>query len=129
MKLNPDCVRDILLAVEDTVDYYKLFEYIVSDNVHAKLQRYTHDEIVYHVHQCMLAGFIHGCDINLTGAYITIEDLTPAGHEFLANVRKNQIWEKVKGIASEVGTNSLSSLAEIARLALLETIKNHFGIG
>ena len=128
MKLNPDCIRDILLAVEDTTDYYHQFEYVAHENVHERLKEYTHDEIVYHIHQCKLAGLLHGCNITVSAGYITIEDLAPAGHEFLANIRKNSVWEKVKGIAVEVGTSSLTSLAEIARLSLIETIRDYFGI-
>ena len=128
MKLNPDCIRDILLAIEDTTDYYTQFEYVASDKVHEKLKQYNHDEIVYHIHQCSLAGLIRGENITLTGAYITVEDLTPAGHEFLANIRKNWIWERVKDVSEEIGTQSLSALVEIAKLSLLEAIKKRFNV-
>ena len=128
MKLKPDCVRDILLAVEDSTDYYTPFLYVPEHEVHEKLQKYTHNEIAYHAHQCHLAGLIHGYDANLSAAFIRIEDLSPAGHEFLANTRKNSVWEKVKEIGDEIGSDSAKSLAEIAWQMVLQLIRSKFPI-
>lgn len=128
MKLNPDCVRDILFAVEETVDYYTMFEYVAVDGVHEKLKKYSHDEVVYHIHQCNLSGLLHGCDINISGAYVRIEDLSPAGHEFLSNTRKNAVWEKVKKVGDEIGSDSLRSLAAIAGQMIRQLIKDNLPV-
>ena len=128
MKLNPDCVRDILLAIEDTVDYYQLFEYTMDEDNHVKIAGYTHGEIVYHIHQCRLAGLLYECSISGNGAYITVEDLTPAGHDFLSNTRKNAVWEKIKEVSEEIGSDSLKSLAAIAGQMIIQLIKNRLPI-
>ena len=127
MKLNPDCMRDILVSIEETTDYYTMFEYLADDNKHPKLSKYSHDEIAYHIHQCNLAELIFDCHFHGNGAYITVDDLTPAGHEFLANTRQDSIWENTKEIAAKIGATSMGSLVQIAGSVVTEIIKNHFG--
>lgn len=58
-----------------------------------------------------------------------VNDITYAGHEFLANIRKDSVWTGVKSIAGKVGATSLSALAQIATNVVTELIKAHFGIG
>ena len=128
MKLNPDCIRDVLLAVEDTTDYYNRFEYTCGETVHTLVKKYTHDEIVYHIHQGRMSGLFYQCYIHGNGAHITIDDLSPEGHAFLANTRQNPIWQAVKDAASEIGTESLTALMEIAKLSVIQVIRKHFGI-
>ena len=43
-----------------------------------------------------------------------IGDLTPLGHEFLANIRAKSLWNKVKSKATDA---SLSILMELAKRA------------
>lgn len=128
MKLNPDCIRDVLMTVEQTVNYTTGFEYRINQEVPKKLAKYTHDEIVYHIHQSRLAGLLFECHINGAGAYITIDDLTPAGHEFLANIRSDSVWEKVKGAAASTCGNSLRGIAQIAQALMIEIIKQYLGV-
>lgn len=128
MKLNPDCIRDVLLVVEKTVDYMTRFEYTINEDIPKKLTKYTHDEIVYHIHQAKLSGLLYECHIAGGGAYITIDDLTPAGHEFLANIRSDSVWEKVKGAASATCGNSLRGIAQIAQALMIEIIKQYLGV-
>lgn len=46
------------------------------------------------------------------GSHVTIRDLTPAGHEFLANIRNDSIWKKVISKAPDA---SLLVLFELAK--------------
>lgn len=85
MKLNPDCVRDILLAVEEGCDIGKGVS-IPGPNCSC-LQSYNESEVLYHVRQCDLSGFLYQAKTDLLGTY-TIRDLTPAGHEFLRTSEK-----------------------------------------
>lgn len=128
MKLNPDCIRDILMAIEDVTEYGTSFEYSPDDKDHDKLLKYSSKEVQYHIRQCELAGLIVDVIPAYGGELMIVGDLSPAGHEFLANTRKSAIWEGVKGVAGEIGANSLSSLAEIAKQAAFALIKQHFGI-
>lgn len=126
MRLNLDCVRDILIAVEEATDYFQPFEYIVGANTHERLEMYTHDEIAYHIRQCALSGYFYCPDIMGNSAMIRITDLSPAGHEFLAKIRSDTIWSKTKDVAASIGAKSLDVVAQVAVAVLTETIRSKF---
>lgn len=133
MKLNPDCVRDILLGIENAcvVDMHAYFRFDNSPPlpqcVEIKLQdKYSPEEIAYHLRQCDLSGFLFKC--NRAIGITTVCDLSPAGHEFLANIRANTIWNKTKTIAEKVGTASLGAFVQISSNVITEIIKAEFGL-
>ena len=101
MKLNPDCIRDILIAVESVVtfDYYFYYD---KGNPPDSLSSYSHEEIIYHIRQAKDSGLITTSPFYDCGSSVYIKDLTPYGHEFLANIRTETVWAKLrkKGIAS-----------------------------
>lgn len=124
MKLNPDCVRDILLTVEDLTGYNRSFTYPSKDCF--RLQQYTSDEIMYHFCQCGKFDFIE-IESTIDDAF-EIHDLTPTGHEFLADIRNDSFFRKVKNICKELGLSSLKDISRIATNASALIIKSHFGI-
>lgn len=125
MKLNPDCVRDILLSVENVCDMENLFSF--PNDKTELLEKYNNSEIEYHARQCNLAGLLYNYKASVSGGFIVI-DLTPHGHEFLANIRDDSIWHDVKEVSAKVGTKSLSSLLQIASGIVSEIIKTQLGI-
>ncbi len=126
MKLNPDCVRDILLCVENipNVKYVMTFD---RQSIAEDFPKYSYDEIVYHLRQCELCGFFYKASHNLEGDY-TVYDLTPSGHEFLANIREDNLWNHIKTISSQVGSKSIFVLTQIASGVVTAIIKNQLGI-
>ena len=113
MKLNPDCIRSILLSVEDSTTFINSFEYKISET-YPLLNDYSHEEIIYHIKQANLNGMFTKVSYYDNGDLIYIDDLSPKAHEFLANIRSNDIWTKTKSIASQVGSISLNSLCQIS---------------
>lgn len=128
MKLNPDLVRDILLAVEEECDFHHEFYYDIEEPVPDILKPYSHEEIVYHIRQCEYAGLILGVRYPDAGDMIYIDDLSPEGHEFLANVREDKIWNGTKAVAKETGGRSLTALTQIASNIVTALIKAHFNL-
>lgn len=126
MKLNPECIRDILLSVEDNTGFYDSLEYPEEINKCPLLESYTDEEIRYHIRQCKKSYLIE-VDENLTGD-MSISDLTPSGHEFLANIRADNIWNRTKTIAEKVGSHSLDTLNKISVGVISEIIKSQLGI-
>lgn len=126
MRLDPDCIRDILLAVEDVVDGTNRFEYERYGDIHKRLKVYSHDVLHYHFQQCNAHGLISGFRRHDGGDWILIADLTPEGHAFLANIRSNGFWNKVKGIAVKIGTPALSSILQIAENLATSAISDYF---
>lgn len=124
MRLNPDCIRDILLTVEQECDGHSLIYISDGSDLSQKefLCKYKIDEVLYHINQCNLSGFFTKCVLDLSGGYKII-DLSPKGHEFLADVRNNSSWRKVKSTAEKIGVGSLKALVQIASTSTANLIK------
>ena len=114
MRLNPDCVRDVLLAIEDT----DLGEHISPVTLHRSLPQYTEGEIEY---TCLIlsdGNFLQVMTIQLPGQEMpgikSIIRLTFQGHELIAKIRDPERWPKLKKAVSAVRDYSLSALNAIA---------------
>ena len=112
MKLNPDIIRGILLTVEENCDFDNAWEYQRDTFISDYLAELSHDEIIYHIRQCDKSNLIDGVHYYDGGKDIIICDLTPAGHEFLANIRNESIWKTT--IQKGAGA-SLPVLMELAK--------------
>lgn len=129
MRLNLDCVRDILLCVEENSNLYTpcvfiefgspaLAEFRSNDDAVPPYQlalnsKYGNEELIYHVKYCSTANFITEVRY-LDNDMLCIDDLTPQGHEFLANVRNDSVWNKTKAAAVKLGVSSIPALLDIA---------------
>lgn len=82
MKLNPDCIRDILISVELNTDSQKYLLYPLELDKCPNLSSYSDNEIRYHLNQCARSDLIFAQKEDLAGN-IRIMDLTPHGHELL----------------------------------------------
>lgn len=126
MKLNPDCIRDLLFAIEDLSTANSL----LTSNELAKtnfLTNYNYDEILYHLNQLYLSQYIiapnkYKC---IDGTFL-VQDLSPAGHEFIANIRQDTNWNKVKSISSKIGSSTLKSMQTIAENVISSAISSAF---
>jgi|AKZA01.1.fsa_nt_gi Hypothetical protein (DUF2513). len=112
MKLNHDCVREVLLCIEENME---LNDQILPNQL--VLHNYTYDEIAYTVQKLIEAGFIKGKDQGTMddAGLCLIFGLTWNGHEFLDTIRDPRIFsETQKKILSTVGSTSLSIVASVA---------------
>nr|DAQ33867.1 MAG TPA: Transcriptional regulator, multiple antibiotic resistance protein.04A [Caudoviricetes sp.]DAZ55325.1 MAG TPA: Transcriptional regulator, multiple antibiotic resistance protein.04A [Caudoviricetes sp.] len=114
MKLNPDCIRGILLTVEEKCNFDTPWEYDRDTFESEYLAEFSHEEIVYHIKQASASNLIENVHYYDGGATVLIGDLTPLGHEFLSNIRTKALWNKVKSKAADA---SLSILMELAKRA------------
>lgn len=125
MYLNPDCMRDILLFVESTPFRQKVPIETLYDNL-----SYTQDEITYACIKMFEADFISG-SWNAPDGEITvyfISDIRYTGHQFLANIRSDSVWNNVKEISKKIGSNSVSSISQIASSIITAIIKSQLGL-
>lgn len=127
MKLNPDCIRDILLVVEEIPDINHRWRFD-EETIPELFPNYSFDEVMYHIRQCQLNNFFFQATINITGTSCVVSDLSPEGHEFLANIRNDSFYNKVKSIGAELGVQSLNDLTQIALSAASLIIKSHFNL-
>lgn len=125
MKLNPDCIRDILLTVESIPDlnhHYDFNEKTIPDF----FPQYTFDEVMYHIRQCHLNDFFVDASPSWGFSCYTVYDLSPKGHEFLANIRNDTFFNKVKAICKELGLSSLNDISQVAINSAALLIKSYF---
>lgn len=144
MRLDMDCVRDVLLCIEENTGLRKFCIFIDTgltasakfvgnatephDYQQMLLTKYDNDKLIYHVHYCIEADLLQQTNTS-TPYKICIADLTPKGHSFIENVRDNKVWTGVKGIAAKVGSKSLDAVIQIASNVITELIKAQFGLG
>lgn len=124
MKLNPDCVRDTLLYLEENLAINcknNTFEFITLNQLTTcmleKYSQYTEEDIWYTVYNLKQVHFIEG-RINDAGnhkmMFCNIENISWSGHQFLSTVRPDTIWEATKNKAKEIGGMSIQGLSMIA---------------
>lgn len=125
MYLNPDCMRDILLLVESTPFRQKVPVETLYDNL-----SYSQDEITYACIKMIEADFISAIwnEFDDKIAIYFISDIRYSGHQFLANIRSDNIWNNVKEISKKIGSNSVSSISQIASGVVTAIIKSQLGL-
>lgn len=126
MKLDPDCIRSILLIMESTPHG----KGIPFQQVLESLPKYSTDDISYSILKMREGGLIRA---NLSAYDNEIQvykllDITYDGHQFLAEIRDNKIWGGIKSVSKEVGANSISALTMIASEVVTSLIKSYFGL-
>lgn len=125
MKLNPDCVRDILMYYEEQTDGVKMVRFNCNNLSDTALDKYTPKELQYHFKQCEYSGFFMNVNNYLNGTTFFL-DISPAAHEFLANIRSDNIWGKVKTTAKEIGSYSIKTPTQIASSVISSYITQQF---
>jgi len=121
MKLNADCIRDVLLYLEENlvVDIIQMqFQILTMEQVQKSLSdNYSEEEVWYSIYNLHKIRFIEG-KINNAGKHIMyfceIENISWEGHHFLNNVRPDTIWEATKKKAKSLGGISIQGLAMLS---------------
>ena len=126
MKLNPDCMRDILIVMENA----GYLEEVSPSTVYESLPNYSEDEINYSIIKLKEAGFIDAIirEYNSGVAILRLDDITYIGHQFLADVRSDNIWNDVKEVSKKVGSNSISAISQIATGVISAIIQAQLGL-
>ena len=122
MKLNHDCVRHMLLTIEEKPSQDPIFLNQLREQ--PLLKGYSDDEIIYTASklkeaQYLTVAFSRGDNRILN---VAISEITWEGHLFLDNIRDNQVWKSTKEITGKVSSVSLPILADVAKTVILKTI-------
>ncbi len=127
MRLNPDCIRDILLECEEKCTPKKHIVFKNDETFERGNRSYPYDETIYHLRQCKLNEYFVKSSEDLMGDY-AVYDLSPKAHEFLADIRSDSVWSKTKAAAKEVGVSSLHGLSSIAAQIITAIISKYIGV-
>lgn len=123
MHINNDCIRDILFTIEDNSTYSTACCMRQATETYPKLKTYDSEAINYHLRYLEMKGFIFLPQPKFLSDY----DLSPAGHEFLSNIRDNNNWAKIKDVSSTIGFASLKVVAAIAEGVATAAINQQLG--
>lgn len=126
MKLNIDCVRDILLICEEI----PLNEYFSFNELSSRLKQYDKDELTYNCLKLKEANYLSVVTktYDCKATVVRINDITFQGHEFLNNIRSSKILERSKNVASKIGATSLQAFTQISTGMVLTLIKSELGL-
>jgi Hypothetical protein (DUF2513). len=113
--MDPDVIRHILVEMEK-MNHPQLMKHI--------LEPYDKNTISFHIALLLDAKYIEAKMIRpqrrSVCAIFMLERITFAGHEFLNNIRNDNIWNKTKSEAAKIGeTVSLGVIKSIAEKFIL----------
>lgn len=128
MKLDIECIREILLTLEAQPGFIE----IPTNEFSALFPQYSHDQILYTCQKLYEGGYIHLLFFTFPGSSTPtircIGDLTFQGHEFLDSIKSKSTWEKLSGALKSGGSFSLKSLASVAVDVGTEILKYRLGL-
>lgn len=126
MKLDIECVRDIMLALEKHLDLDSegwVQPFCTADlSELPELSKYSKPELLYTVRRLEEGGFLHtkpdNCDLSYSW-FMGDCGITYKGHEFIGSIRPQPVWLSVgKKVAKASGSVSLKVLVDLAEEAL-----------
>lgn len=117
MKLNFDCIREVLLTLEEITGFNETGEYFTfqSEEISEKIEKYSKDDVYYSLLKLNEAGYIK-CKERFvkerTAPYLTVWDITYNGHTYLNSVRNEKIWAKIKTESAALTFSLITKIAE-----------------
>lgn len=123
MKFDIDCARKVLMVVEDCE-----FARVLSlKDLHESLPQYDENTLAYHCLKLEEGGMLRlqtiSVPLNPFPMLKTIDDITYAGHQFLASVRSDTVWKPVKSVLAKLGVSSLSVATQVAGNVLSQLVR------
>ena len=121
MKINHECIRDVMIFLE-SYDYYTLDsdgqvvpKQIFIHNIFTALPQYSEPDIFYSIFNLSQAGYLNiSSDIKQYGIKCAVNYITFNGHEFLEKIKSDNNWSKVKKGLNFLQDYSLSAISAVA---------------
>lgn len=127
MKLNHDCIRELMIFLEENLD--------CENGIHInniELKEFDKDDIIYSIMKLSEAKYIRSSDEvhqTITGDVTgSITAITWEGHKFLDTIRDNKVWKQTKGILSKLSSASISFTASVASQVITNLISQEMGL-
>ncbi|MCY8547296.1 DUF2513 domain-containing protein [Bacillus subtilis] len=115
MKLDHDCVRSLLLELEEKLSLNSIF-----NNSHIRelktYEEFGEEQTFYTILKLIEADFIKGSSqYYFDESYeFVISSISYSGHEFLDTIRDSKIWSQTKSSVSALSGVSLSIIGSVA---------------
>lgn len=123
MRLNQDCVRSIMLFIEDKNEFGSFLD--LDNFLSAKeLREYKPEEIKYVLAKLSETNYLHDRIewVNNEIVEYSTGALTWEGHKFLDTIRDNKVWSKTKKITNKFASVSISMVENIASQVITNLI-------
>ena len=124
MIINNECIRDIMFTIEKESSFEHPCRMIGIKNKYPHLVEYGEDTLAYHIRYLKMKELIFNPNDRDDHGF----DLTPAGHEFIQNIRDDNNWSKIKKISSRIGFASLEVVSAIAQSVATSAISKQLGL-
>ncbi len=122
MKLNPDCVRDLLIYFEENLTvtvhgFSPMHRFNIFKEFH---EQYSYEDLLYSMIQLHESGYIV-TDFKPDFSRSTFElsnvfFITPKGHDLLASIYNKDDWkQKVSPVLKTIGSISLSVIESVSK--------------
>ena len=136
MVLNVDCVRAVLMQVEELTkvevqdDGLVALEPFSINALYENLPSYSHEDIYYSVLMLSEAEYLLMEETHVMGGVIGcfIVRLTYQGHEFLGKIKDSDHWSLVHRAFPAIRDYSLSAISAIAEGITKAALDKHFAI-
>lgn len=112
MRLDNDCIRDILIYVEKHTTYRQPF--VSVKDLKYELQKYSSDTINYHISQIHQARLVDTVKYG-ENVPVDISNLSWEGNAYIANIRDDKVWSKIKFLIKGISSISMPVLIEYAK--------------
>jgi len=125
MKLNHDCVRDVLLFVEENLPYGHYVDFSAIE-----IPDYSREDLLYTADKLIEADYLNGKKENYLGSHtpaIRVTSMTWSGHQFLDNIRDDSVWKSTKKVLSKFSSVSLSLMGNVASQVITSLVQNQIG--
>lgn len=129
MKFDYDCMRDVLLFLENEITFDEGLNFpdiSLSDIMENKLisEKYHITDVAYVVHHLCSCGFLDYIDSSSDNVsdYL-INDITYSGHELLAAIHDDTIWNKIKSKLLSIKITSIPAIISCANSILNAAFK------
>ena len=122
MKLNPDCIRDILFYLEEHLSISPELEFLYID-VHE-----LGENLNYPLNDD--AGFIESTTYSVGDGCIdiSISRITYSGYDFIELIRPENVWGKVKSTGKRLGSFSFDVITQIATSVLSSLVNGQLNL-
>lgn len=126
MKRDLDLIRQIMLALEEKMEYGKNFQ---SAQLIEVMQDKTlsAEKLAYHIGLLVESDFIRAKEYKYLSGEPTdylINTITSQGQDFVDTIRQDTTWNKIKEKASKIRDFTLSLLIDIGK----EYLKKQIGL-
>lgn len=124
MKLNHECIRDLLLYLEDNLLFTS---HLCVNNL--EIPPHENVDIIYAAARLSEAKYI---ETSLTSyshdtiPTIHIHSLTWDGHKLLDSIRDDKIWSQTKTVVNQFSSVSISIIEDVSNRIIIKMIDDFF---